>query len=403
MVAALGLGAAAVAAPPHAAQSVTVGVSVAQMQAAVNAAGWPQHQRNWCGVASIAAVVSFRTGGSVSQESVAGFLNSPNAVSVWGTPQPAYGGAGFQANISKDTGTDPRAIARGQSWTDGRPYHNIVDYLSAWDATYQLAVDLRDSGQPITVIVDGGQHSVVVSQIIADGDPVANPSSITAIDVWDPGFDVFNAGIQAAQYERVPIWAWYNDYVYWGSVYDDYLDPDPSVGVYAGKQLWTGHRVYIRPWGLGYVSTDWAMDQWGQPIPGLHGEYPPGYTPPTPTPTPTPTATPTPLPIRLARAAPTSLATAGAQSAAVTVGATGTPGASALNRPGAPQAAPTPQDATTPAGGWCAGPYCLTSADLPWWAATLGCVLLLAALWGAIFARARRADATLTTGPPGGD
>jgi hypothetical protein len=370
---------------------MTIGVDDTAMQNAVNAAGWPQHRSNWCGVASIAAVASFVNRGSVSQDSVAGFLNSPAAVSTWGTPPPLYGGAGFPANISQDTGTDPRAIARGLGEMTGGLYHNIVDFADAWDATWHLAVDLRDYQQPITVIVDGGQHSVVVSKIFASGDPVADQNSITGIEVWDPGFNAFNAPIQAAQKVIVSPWDWYNDYVYWGSVYNDYYDPDPSVGVYAGMQLWTWHRVYVRPWGLNYVSADWAMYPWGAPIPGLHGEYPPGYTPPTPTPTPTPTATPTPLPVRLARAAPTMAATAAGQSAAALVAATNTVEASGASFPLSAPVAETP----TAARGWCAGPYCLSGADLPWWGASLGCVLLLAGLWGAIFTRARRA-----TGPP---
>jgi hypothetical protein len=392
-IALLGLGTIAVAATPHAASTVTVGVSDARMQAAVSAAAWPQQRSNWCGVASIAAIASYMSE-SVNQASVAGFLNSSAAVSIWGTPPPAYGGAGFPANISQDTGTDPRAIAEGQSGMTGGLYHNIVDSWGAWDATWHLAVDLRDYQQPLTVIVDGGQHSVVVSQIIANGDPVADQNSITGIEVWDPGFGA-NAQIQAAREEIVPIWDWYNDYVYWGSVYNDAYDPDPSVGVYAGMHLWTGNRVYIRPWGLPNGGADWALTQWGSPIPGLHGEYPPGYTPPTPTPTPTPTATPTPLPIRHARAAPTSPATP--RSAIALTGATATTQASGA-LPLAPAVAETP----TPIGGWCAGPYCLAGADLPWWGASLGCVLLLAGLWGAIFTRARRADGQPATGPPEG-
>jgi hypothetical protein len=395
-IALLGLSTIAVAAAPHSAGAVTIGVSDARMQAAVTAAAWPQQRGNWCGVASIAAVASY-VSGSVNQASVAGFLNSSAAVSIWGTPPPAYGGAGFQANISLDTGTDPRAIARGQGGMDGGIYHNIVDSWGAWDATWHLAVDLRDYQQPLTVIVDGGQHSVVISQIIATGDPIADQSSITGIEVWDPGVGA-NAQIQANQHEIVPIWDWYNDYVYWGSRYDDSLDPDPSVGVYAGEHLWTGNWVYIRPWGLPNGGADWSLNQWGAPIPGLHGEYPPGYTPPTPTPTLTPTATPTPLPIRHARAAPTAAATAAARSAIALTGATVTTEASGRTIPLAPDAAETP----SPAGGWCAGPYCLAGADLPWWGASLGCVLLLAGLWGAIFTRARRADGQPATGPPEG-
>ncbi|HEX9414074.1 MAG TPA: hypothetical protein VF916_11275, partial [Ktedonobacterales bacterium] len=178
----------------------------------------------------------------------------------------------------------------------------------------------------------------------------------------------------------------------------------PAVGPYAGTNLWTYHRVYIRPYGIVGVSASWALNQLNVVIPGAHGEYPPGYTPPTPTPTPTPTDTPTPLPVRLVHAAPTLAA---GQSSLVAATDTVAPTVDATwVLPAATASPPAKQQA------WCLGPYCVSAADLPWWAGSLACLLFLVGVWGAILARARRADRaaiasqrvsvpTVPLGPPG--
>src|SRR6185437_7901809 len=99
--------------------------------------------------------------------------------------------------------------------------------------------------QPISVFVDHGQHSVIVSGVEATDDPIKNPGSITAIHVWDPGGGVNHVGIQPHLEEVVPISAWLSGVISWsGSDYFKYpyaanvyqgkaLDPDPAVGPYA--------------------------------------------------------------------------------------------------------------------------------------------------------------------------
>src|SRR5215469_2503012 len=90
----------------HVAQASLYGPSDAAVLAAVQAAGWPQQQSNWCGVATVAAIARFR-GQPVSQQNVADYLNSSAAISEWGQAptSPYYWGPEFKADISGDAGT----------------------------------------------------------------------------------------------------------------------------------------------------------------------------------------------------------------------------------------------------------------------------------------------------------
>ncbi len=81
----------------------------------------------------------------------------------------------------------------------------IVDTHGAWDTTIHIVDDLLTTRKPISVFVDNGQHSVVVSGVDATGDPLTNPNSITAIHVWDPGGGVNGIGIQPHMEQAVPI------------------------------------------------------------------------------------------------------------------------------------------------------------------------------------------------------
>lgn len=375
------------------------GVDDARMQAAVNAAGWPQQVFNWCGVATVAAIADYR-GGGVSQAGVAGWMQSGAAVSQWGTPSFIYPGPAFRADIARDSGTDPRSLAAGLAAMAGGRYHALADPWGSWDATYRLAADIEYSGQPISVIVDHGLHSVVVSKVFANGDPAANPSSIFALEVWDPGYgSAFNAQIQSAQHVVVPLGDWLYDEVYWGAPYyqNGNWDPDPAVGPYtydpsAGdyNTTWIGNWVYIQPWGPA-VSVDWTVNALDWVVPGQHGELPPGYALPTPT----------PLPGRDGRAAPFALAPSPtAPRRSVAVPPTTAAGTAPTPYGGAPPEALGPPLAAPSVGlTWCLGPYCLAAID-PLWLATSGglvalaLLLLVSALWARRLAR-RRA----TTGP----
>ena len=332
---------------------------------AASAAGWPQRYSNWCGIATVALVANY-LGNSVSQSAIYSMLNSQQNESMWGYPPPssAYWGPYVAADIAGDFGTDPRSLAEGMTLATGRLYHVKVGLGSAWDTTIHIVDDLLISRQPISVFVDHGMHSVIVSGVEATGDPLANPNNITAIHVWDPGGGVNSVGIQATQEAVVPISQWLSGTIAWsGSSYlkspyaanvyqGKALDPDPAVGPYAYvpsqvNHLWVGHNVYISPLAssdAAGLSPDWELNQNGVLIAGLPGgtwpNLPDGYTgasvpmpsnpppppppvkppviapkktalpPPRPTPTPRATATSTALPTAtlLPTAAPTATA-----------------------------------------------------------------------------------------------
>ncbi len=329
---------------------------------AATAAGWPQINSNYCGIATVALIADYlNPSAPVSQSYIQGLINDPNSTSEWGQPSWIPGvGPGFTADIAQDFGTDPRSIAYGLTAVMGTQYHAIVDTNGATDTTYHIVRDILTYRQPISVFVDHGQHSVIVSGVDASGDPIANPGSITAIHVWDPGVPN-NSAIQKNMEETVPLSTWLSGYTdLWGSDYFKFpysdnvyqghpLDPDPGVGPYTFvpslyNHLWVGHYVYVAPRGYvdaagtpanttraSYVS-DWEFNQNGALIAGEASSNwpttPAGYTGatvsmptnpppppppvqvftvkpppppkpkvvPTPMPKPTPTVTPLPTP-----------------------------------------------------------------------------------------------------------
>lgn len=349
---------------------VRVGADRLRVLAAVQAAQWPQQGHTWCGVATVAAIARYR-GYPITQSTVANYLNSAGATSPWGTPSWNSRGPGFRANISRDSGTDPRSLAIGLAALAHGAYHQFVDTSDALDATRHLALDLSRTHEPISVIVFHGQHSVLVSGILATDNPVTDPGSITGLEVWDPGNGFDAAGIQWAQMTVISLDQWLYDPTYWGAPYaENWIggfpeDPDPIVGPYAfdparsaSTHLWIGHYVYIRPEPAfateALTNLDLAYDQSGAPIPSFHADVPlpgdnGGQRVPAPGPTP-PGATP-------------------AATAPSTPGATGTPATGDTGFP--------PFSLCIQADGNTAIP-CQVLADLPWGATALP--LMLAAV-----------------------
>lgn len=269
------------------------GPDLGRVQAAMWASQWPQARNNWCGVATVVAIARYN-GAAATQEGVAATLDSAGATSLWGTPPstPSAPDPGFRANISRDWGTDPRSLAAGLSIAGGAPYRQVVALGDAREATAHLVADLETTGEPISVIVDHGQHSAVISGVYADHDPAQQMGDVAAIEVWDPGVDSGFGQIQPAAMAVVPLEVWLTDPRYWGAPYQtNYnsslgfeIDPDPDVGPYAVQgqaHLWIGHYVYLKrmaPRAPAALATpDWAFDETGALIAGMGGEMPPGY------------------------------------------------------------------------------------------------------------------------------
>ena len=278
---------------------------------AAAAAQWPQQYNNWCGIATVALVANYlNPQAHTGQDWVYSALNSSE--SMWGSPPATtpktWGvttwGPYVPADIAQDFGTDPRSIAAGLTLATGQNYHVIVDTAGAYDATRHIVDDVLLSNQPVSVFVDHGQHSVIVSGVDATGDPLTNPSSITAIHVWDPG--VPYAGIQQHMEETVPIGMWlsgiipnsggsdYFRYPYASNIYSGIpLDPDPSVGPYTYipskyNHLWVGHYVYVSPHAQGAAAglgPDWELNQNGAVLAGFatskYAALPAGYSGPS--------------------------------------------------------------------------------------------------------------------------
>lgn len=306
------------------------------------AAGWPQQNSTWCGVATIAATAQYKQH-AVSQADVAAYLKSQPSISEWGTAPklPQNIGPAFAADIAGDVGTDPRSMAAALIQDAGGTYRQVVDFNGKVDATRHIVDDLIHFNEPINVIVDHGKHIVLVAGVFATGDPVANFGSVTALEVWDPGFDSGFGSNQNARAVKMLLSDWYTTLGYFGFPYNanpvttksgtQFLDPDPGIGAYfadpakgQNARLWIGSFVYLQPLAAGAIdptiARDWAFDQDGALILGIDGKPAPGWTgatvpmpvppPPPPTPTPAPTATPAPPPPPTATAAPRRAAVA---------------------------------------------------------------------------------------------
>ncbi|HEX9037471.1 MAG TPA: hypothetical protein VF808_10825 [Ktedonobacterales bacterium] len=297
------------------------------ISAAIAAASWPQQYSNWCGVATVAAIADYVNPGSgVTQQGVLNALNDPTNASAWGYPTPGGWGPYVPTDIARDFGTDPRSLAEGLTLATGAQYHVVVDTHGAWDTTIHIVHDILTSRQPVSVVVDHGQHSVIVSGVDATSDPLTNPGSITAIHIWDPGGGINWVGIQPHMEETVPINLWLSGIISWsGSDYFKYpyaentyqnkpLDPDPAVGPYAyqykyGNHMWVGGYVYLSPLPGGATASlnaDWEITPGGALYVGYataqFPAVPAGYSGPTvPMPNSPP---PPPPPVRPPRPAP---------------------------------------------------------------------------------------------------
>jgi hypothetical protein len=294
--------------PPAVAQAASgayYGVPDSWVAAATS--DWPQSTPWWCAVANIEALANyawevrngygnypFHAGG---QFTVANDMNSSAALSRWGSPA----GSTFKANISYDSGVDPRGIAWGTFYESpsryqlvagaapatqpgapppprrpkqsGFAYHNVIYHYSVAQNDLAVAGFARTLilfHQPVSVTINHGFHSDVVSGVYALSDPVAGfPANVDAVVAWDPAVGQSTGGYQAT---REALWDYYSfntTYYIWGSLYNgnNGADPDPAVGMYRPNSTypthWINTLVTIEPDSHYYVSPDFAYDEHG--------------------------------------------------------------------------------------------------------------------------------------------
>ncbi len=266
-----------------------------------NHANWPQKNGNWCGVANIAAINDYdylingidNQNKYPDQYSVANMLNGtisgqPSPISPWGS---ISGTPAFKANISKDGGTDPRSIAWGLYTVTPNNFffHNYI-YPGSNGVDHAVRNFASDFGpynglnDPISVTINGGQHSVVISGVIANEDPSYDPNGVILqkVHIWDPWFG-FN-GTTPYNTTGRDQWWYVSDFEsaqnypqWWGQTYNtsNGYDPEPST---------TGSNYYNAPplshhWGGNYITIEqdrvvWttyteniALDNLGNPVP----------------------------------------------------------------------------------------------------------------------------------------
>jgi hypothetical protein len=224
---------------------------------------WYQHQGNWCGIANIRAIQVYDwlyyNGGAPkwdnSQEAIHNRLNS--TTSPWGA-----GGGYVKTNISRDFGTDPRAIAYG-AWydtpvsTSSQPYwfHNWIYRTSSTTATYDFASDFGRNtvshNDPISVTIDGAYHSFVVDGVWATSDPSYSGATIRSIDTWDPWLNHANNSVDGThpynQFQN-QVWSltdWTTNRIMWGQPYNTFNGSDPEPD--------TPNHYYVPPFPGGYT------------------------------------------------------------------------------------------------------------------------------------------------------
>ncbi|HKV83108.1 MAG TPA: hypothetical protein VJN88_01035 [Ktedonobacterales bacterium] len=229
------------------------------------ASTWPQYNGAYCGIETAVAMVNYddevqgvgmRFGGRGAQSGIAS-ANQHSGASRWGyaTPTNAYAGV---TNIAPDFGTDPRSIAyMAYNYTPNNTYYH--DYIYRWQfsnggqpsyytqaqqATTNFARALEAWHEPISVTINGGLHSVLVTGVYAYNDPARNyPAQIASVVYRDP-----EAWPSASRFE-VSFSTWANGnfstpfgvYSLWSLYYGDRYtrgdgrntnDPEPSIGSY---------------------------------------------------------------------------------------------------------------------------------------------------------------------------
>ena len=264
---------------------------------------WPQARGPFCGIETSLAVVNYNDQSrglamrftSRNDQNVIAARNQTSGASQWGYPTP-LSPCGGKTNISRDSGTDPRSIAY-MTWNytpNNTYYHDTIYrwqfansvkpsyYTQVLQATTSVARALETWHEPLTVQINGGLHSVLVTGVYSYTDPARSyPAQISSIVYRDPmaapsvsRFQV-SIGVWAGGHFNTP----YGVYALWSLYYGDrYIvgdrkntsNPEPAVGMYTPN---ASHPVH---WDLGFTwiqrdshiangawNPDWAYTSTG--------------------------------------------------------------------------------------------------------------------------------------------
>lgn len=275
---------------------------------AVIAQVWPQTSANACGIENAIAMVNYddlysgssrKFTTSANQGYVAGDNNRylSNA-SQWGAAKP-YNQWGGYTNIAPDYGTDPRSIAF-MMWFYSLSNRYFHDHIYRWqfahstqpsfttqamEATTGFVQALQAFQEPVSVTINGGLHSVVVSGAWSSNDPSQNyPAGIQGVVYRDPeGNNDPNSPYYSRQEVDINTWIGGNygvnqgnpwggtPYSLWSFYYGDKYsrggggntaDPEPTVGPYipgSGQVHWYHGFTWIQRDNI-YSGNQWNPD-----------------------------------------------------------------------------------------------------------------------------------------------
>ena len=226
---------------------------------------WPQYSGPYCGIETSEAAVNYddlvhgvkmRFSGRSAQSSVAS-ANQRSGASRWGyaTPTNAYAGV---TNLAPDFGTDPRSIAyMTYNYTPLNTFYH--DYIYRWQfsngtapsfstqvaqATTSFARALETWHEPLSVSINGGRHSILVTGVYAYTDPARNyPAQIASVVYRDPmawpsvsrfqvAFSTWAGGNFSTPFGVYSLWSLYYGDRYVRGDGRNTNDPEPTVGIY---------------------------------------------------------------------------------------------------------------------------------------------------------------------------
>ncbi len=256
---------------------------------------WPEEYGPYCAIATAMVVDNYLdllTHHPLSftrqaQQLSIGTANQTQGASQWGNATPLDVAGGI-INIAPDKGIDPRGAAYIQHRYAPNPYsfHNYIYrwefhhttepsyHQQAMEATTALFRGWLAHSDPMSVIVNGGEHSIIVSGGWSSDDiSKVFPANIQGIVVRDPQFATAISRFEVSQDQ------WTNHganfgvgyYTLWSRYYGAQVnqsvnrdDPEPTVGIYVPTTANPHHWYHGFSWvrrddttGTA-ASPDWA-------------------------------------------------------------------------------------------------------------------------------------------------